>query len=49
MVEDSVPENYYRIVVDRLRDGLRNQVPVCVRFQVGRLVGQSRWRGEEER
>ncbi|CAK9065940.1 unnamed protein product [Durusdinium trenchii] len=22
---DSVPENYYRIVVDRLRDGLRNQ------------------------
>eukprot|EP00913_Durusdinium_trenchii_P004849 g4504.t1 len=23
--QDSVPENYYRIVVDRLRDGLRNQ------------------------
>ena len=24
--EDSVPENYYQIVADRLRDGLKNQV-----------------------
>jgi hypothetical protein len=26
IAQDSVPENYYRIVADRLKDGLKNQV-----------------------
>ncbi len=33
--KDSVPENYYQIVADRLRDGLKNQVSNEKRALVG--------------